>query len=88
MEMKWRNLTPNQVEVYFDSGTKVLSINKEHVAAVLILPNGAVHYLQTKLPLNPLDNQYVQTWLGSHAKIVRHVDPSAFNQIISKESQR
>ncbi len=86
--MKWKNLTPTQVEISFDSGTRVLAINKQNVAAVLILPNGVVHYLQTKLPLNALDNQYVQTWLGSHPKIIKHVNPSAFDQIISKESQR
>ena len=85
--MKWQNLTPAQVEISFNSGTKVLSINKQHVAAILVLPNGSVHYLQTTLPLSQLDYQHVQTWLGDHPKLVKHVEPSAFNQIISKESQ-
>ena len=85
MAMKWKNLTPNQVEITFDSGTRILAIDRKNTAAVIQLPNGTQHYILTKRNLSELDRRHTMVWFGSQPMKITHVDDSAFDQIINKE---
>jgi hypothetical protein len=83
--MKINQRSTREFELNFDSGTKLLAIDKKFVAAEVHIPNGDVLFLRSNKPMEPYDIKLVDIWLGAQPKLVRNVDPGMFDKIISKE---
>lgn len=86
MAMKWHNLSDREVELSFDSGTRILIMDRRNVAAEIVMPKGQRVYVQTARPISQSDRHRVMTWWGSQPRTVRTVDDAVFEQIISKEN--
>lgn len=83
--MKINTRSAREFELCFESGTKLLSIDKKFVAAEVHIPNGDILFLRSNKPMNPYDIKLIDIWLGAQPKIVRNVDPSLLDKVISRE---
>jgi len=86
--MKWKNLNERELEITFDSGTKVLAFDKKPVAAMVILPDGSEKVLQSSKITDPADKQLINVWFGSQPKTIKLVDPLTFDVLIAREHRR
>lgn len=84
--MKWQNLSDREVELSFDSGTRILIMDRRNMAAEVVLPSGEHIYVETARPISQSDRHRMMTWWGSQPHIIRKISDDAFEQIIKKEN--
>jgi hypothetical protein len=87
MAMKWTNLNQREIELSFDSGTRILIMDRRNVAAHVVLPNKQQMYIKTSKPLDTSDHHRIMVWWGSQPQVVRLVSDDVFEQIIQRENQ-
>lgn len=85
--MKWQNLGDREIELAFDSGTRILIMDRRNVAAEVVLPNQQRVYLKTSHPLPPADQHRIMVWWGSQPHMIKPVSDDVFEQIIQRENQ-
>jgi len=85
--MKWHNLSDREIELVFDSGTRILILDRRNVAAEVVLPNQHRIYVKTTRPLTTADQHRVQVWWGSQPHMIKPVSDDVFENIIKKENQ-
>ena len=83
--MKINTRGAREFELCFESGTKLLSIDKKFVAAEVHIPNGDILFLRSNKPMDAYSIKLIDIWLGAQPKIVRNVDPSLLDKVISRE---
>jgi hypothetical protein len=88
MAMKWQNLNEREIELSFDSGTRILIVDRRNVAAEVVLPNQQRVYLKTSYPMSPADQHRIMVWWGSQPHTIKSVSNDVFEQIIKKENQQ
>ena len=85
--MKWQNLGEREIELTFDSGTRILIMDRRNVAAEVVLPNQQRMYVKTSHPLTAADQHRVMVWWGSQPHVIKPVSDDVFEQIIQRENQ-
>lgn len=88
MAMKINTRSSREFELVFESGTRLLALDKKFVAAEVQLPNKETHYLRTNSPLSQTDIRLVDVWLGSQPKQVLQVGQREFDIVINNEHNK
>ena len=88
MAMKWNHRSQRELEILFDTGSKVLHLDRQAVAAELHLPDGNRRYLRTARPLPAGDLRLIDIWFGSQPRMIQPVPDSAFDEILNKEHNK
>lgn len=86
--MKWNHRSQRELEILFDTGSRVLHLDRQAVAAELCLSNGTSRYLRTARPLNATDLRLIDIWFGSQPRMIQSVPDSAFDEIVNKEHNK
>ena len=85
--MKWQNLSDREIELAFDSGTRILIMDRHTVAAEVVLPIQQRMYVKTSHPMSPADQHRIMVWWGSQPHMIKAVSDDVFEQIIRRENQ-
>lgn len=86
--MKWQQISKRQLEITFESGTKVLMIDRLPTAAIVQRPNTPTQVLQTRRLLDEEAKKLINMWCGNQPSRVILVNDEDINRIVAEEDKK
>ena len=85
--MKWQQLNNRELEIWFDTGTKVYYLDRKPTA-VKVVTNFTTTVACTKRTLSDDDRRLVNHWMDCEPNLIRYITDEQLDHIVNNEDKR
>ena len=85
--MKWNQLTRRELEISFDTGTKVYYIDRKPTAAKVVT-NFTTTVACTKRELSEDEKRLVKNWMNCEPNVIKYITDQQLEHIVNNEDKR
>lgn len=85
--MKWNNINRRELEIWFDTGTKVYYLDRKPTAAKVVT-NFTTTVACTRRTLSDEDKRLVMNWMDCEPNLIRYITDAQLDHIVNNEDNR
>lgn len=85
--MKWQQISAREIEITFDTGTKVYYLDRKPTAAKVVT-NFTTTVACTKRDLSDDDRKLLNYWMNCEPNVVKYITDQQLDHIVNNEDNR
>lgn len=85
--MKWNQLNSRELEICFDTGTRVYYLDRRPTAA-RVVTNFVTTVACTRRELTESDQRLVKNWMNCEPNMIKYITDAQLDHIVNNEDKR